>query len=45
VIIGCACPNLLETTITGIPLFSIKDAAVFRKSWKRISGKPAFIPN
>jgi len=34
-------PSILETTRTGMSWFNIKDAAVWRRSWKRITGNPA----
>ena len=43
VILGWACPNRLETTITGMLLLSISVAAVCLRSWNRISGSPAFL--
>lgn len=40
VVLTFECPNLRETMMLGTPWFSIRDAAVWRRSWKRISGNP-----
>jgi hypothetical protein len=40
---GCAWPRRSDTTLIGVPIPTSSEAWVWRRSWKRMRGRPSFV--